>query len=41
MEAARYGFIILLILLFTGILNKILGPLVSGSSAGLLRLLGF
>lgn len=41
MDAARYGFIILLGLLFTGILNKVLGPLVSGSSATLLGALGF
>lgn len=41
MDAARYGFVILLALLFTGVLNKILGPLVSGSSVALLGLLGF
>lgn len=41
MEMGKYGFIVLLALLFTGILGKILGPLVSYSSFGLLSLLGF
>ena len=36
----RYGFVILLVLLFTGALGHVLGPLVSGSARGLLRLLG-
>lgn len=36
----RYGFVILLVLLFTGVLGKVLGPLVSGSVTGLLGLLG-
>ena len=36
----RYGFIILLLLLFTGALGYVLGPLVSGSARGLLSLLG-
>ena len=36
----RYGFVILLLLLFTGALGLVLGPLVSGSSVGLLSLLG-
>lgn len=37
----KYGFVILLLLLFTGILGKILSPLVRYSSIGLLKLLGF
>lgn len=41
MDAGRYGFIILLILLFTGILGKILGPLVRWSAITLYTLLGF
>lgn len=41
MNLGRYGFIILLVLLFTGILNKILGPLVTGSAMFLYSLLGF
>ena len=36
----RFGFIILLGLLFTGLLGMVLGPLVSGSARGLLSLLG-
>lgn len=41
MSLGRYGFVILLVLLATGLLGKLLGPLVSGSSLGLLGLLGF
>lgn len=41
MELSRYGFVILLVLLFTGILGKILGPLVRWSSILLLEALGF
>lgn len=41
MNLGRYGFIILLLLLFTGILGKILGPLVSWSSTFLFSVLGF
>lgn len=41
MSLGRYGFVILLALLATGLLGKLLGPLVSGSSLGLLGLLGF
>lgn len=41
MGMARYGFIILLVLLFTGLLGKILGPLVRYSALGLFKLLGF
>lgn len=41
MELGRYGFVILLALLATGLLGKLLGPLVSGSSLALLALLGF
>lgn len=41
MSMGRYGFVILLVLLATGLLGKLLGPLVSGSSLGLLELLGF
>lgn len=40
MDLGRYGFIILLVLLFTGILSKILGPLVSYSSLFLFEILG-
>lgn len=40
MSLSRYGFIILLLLLFTGILGDILGPLVRYSSLWLLDLLG-
>lgn len=40
MEIGRYGFIILLVLLATGFLGKVLGPLVIWSSATLLSLLG-
>lgn len=36
----RYGFVILLLLLFTGALSLVLGPLVRGSAVGLLSLLG-
>ena len=36
----RYGFVILLLLLFTGALGYVLGPLVSGSARGLFSLLG-
>lgn len=36
----RYGFVILLLLLFTGLLGYVLWPLVSGSSRLLLSLLG-
>ncbi|MDE5878584.1 MAG: site-2 protease family protein, partial [Desulfovibrio sp.] len=41
MGLGRYGFVILLGLLATGLLGKLLGPLVSESSLGLLTLLGF
>lgn len=41
MNLGRYGFVILLVLLVTDVLGKLLGPLVSGSSLGLLGLLGF
>lgn len=41
MDLGRYGFIILLILLISGILGKILGPLVRWSAIGLYTLLGF
>lgn len=41
LEMGRYGFIILIILLFTGILGKILGPLVRWSAIALYSLLGF
>ncbi|MDE6734930.1 MAG: site-2 protease family protein [Desulfovibrio sp.] len=41
MNLGRYGFVILLVLLATGLLGKLLGPLVSQSSLGLLGLLGF
>lgn len=41
MDMARYGFIILLLLLFTGILGKILGPLVRYSAFFLFEILGF
>lgn len=40
MEIGRYGFIILLVLLATGILGKILGPLVRWSALALFELLG-
>ena len=36
----RFGFLILLGLLFTGLLSMVLGPLVGGSARGLLSLLG-
>lgn len=41
MNLGRYGFLILLALLFTGILGKILGPLVTWSSTFLYSILGF
>lgn len=41
MDAGKYGFIILLLLLFTGALGKILGPLVRWSASSLYSLLGF
>ncbi|MDE7241380.1 site-2 protease family protein [Desulfovibrio sp.] len=41
MDLGRYGFVILLVLLVSGLLGKLLGPLVSESSLGLLALLGF
>lgn len=41
MNLGRYGFVILLLLLATGLLGTILGPLVRESSIGLLSLLGF
>lgn len=41
MDLGRYGFVILLVLLVSGLLGKLLGPLVSESSIGLLSLLGF
>ena len=40
MDMGRYGFVILLILLFTGILGKILGPLVKWSVISLYSALG-
>ena len=40
LSVERYGFVILLLLLFTGALSLVLGPLVSGSAVGLLSLLG-
>ena len=40
LSVERFGFIILLGLLFTGLLGMVLGPLVSGSARGLLSLLG-
>ncbi|MBQ4566985.1 MAG: site-2 protease family protein [Desulfovibrio sp.] len=40
MQVERYGFIILLVLLFTGLLGQVLFPLVRGSARGLLSLLG-
>lgn len=40
MQIERYGFIILIVLLFTGLLGQVLGPLVRGSSKGLLNILG-
>ena len=39
LRAERYGFLILLLLLFTGVLGLVLGPLVSGSASALLALL--
>ncbi len=36
----RYGFVILLVLLFTGALGAVLSPMVSGCALGLLSLLG-
>lgn len=41
MDMGRYGFVILLLLLFTGILTKILGPLVRFSATALFSALGF
>lgn len=41
MSLGKYGFIILMLLLFTGILGQILGPLVRWSSIILLGMLGF
>lgn len=41
MELGRYGFIILLVLLFTGLLGKVLGPLVRWSAILLYSALGF
>lgn len=41
MDMGRYGFIILLLLLFTGILGKVLSPLVRYSAIFLYGLLGF
>ncbi|MDO5484084.1 MAG: site-2 protease family protein [Desulfovibrionaceae bacterium] len=40
LQIERYGFIILLVLLFTGLLGQVLGPLVRSSSRGLLGILG-
>ncbi|GFH62862.1 MAG: Zn-dependent M50 family peptidase [Candidatus Desulfovibrio kirbyi] len=40
MRLERYGFVILLLLLFSGLLGKTLGPLVFGSMRGLYSLLG-
>lgn len=40
LSVERYGFVILLLLLFTGALNLVLNPLVRGSALGLLSLLG-
>lgn len=40
MGMERYGFVILLLLLFTGLLGYVLSPLVGGSVRGLLTLLG-
>lgn len=40
LEISRYGFIILILLLATGVLGKILGPLVRWSALGLYSLLG-
>ena len=40
LSVERYGFVILLLLLFTGALGLVLGPLVRGSALGLLSLLG-
>lgn len=41
MDLGRYGFIILIVLIFTGLLGKILGPLVRWSAIILYSLLGF
>lgn len=41
LNLGRYGFIILLLLLATGLLGRLLGPLVRQSSAALLIFLGF
>lgn len=41
MDFGRYGFIVLMALLFTGLLGRVLGPLVRWSSYGLLAALGF
>lgn len=40
MRLERYGFLILLALIFFGVLNSILGPLVSGSTDAVFSLLG-
>lgn len=40
LDIERYGFVILIVLLFTGALGYVLGPLVKGSSIGLLEILG-
>ncbi|MDR2820720.1 MAG: site-2 protease family protein [Desulfovibrio sp.] len=40
MRLERYGFVILLLLLFSGLLGKVLGPLVFGSVRGYYSLLG-
>ena len=40
MKLERYGFVILLLLLFTGALSMVLGPLVTNSVTGLLELFG-
>ena len=40
MSAGRYGFIILVLLLATGLLGRILGPLIGGGSDLLLSLVG-
>lgn len=40
MDAGRYGFIILILLLATGLLGRILGPLIGGGSDLLLSLVG-
>lgn len=41
MDMGRYGIMIFLLLLFTGIIGKILGPLIRYSSVWLMGLLGF